>query len=336
MFDQNKNFYLPIVFASLLFMLVFFDALPHVSNEAKNNSLSAIGNTSDVGLEFHGLIAEQTFYPPKQKQEYVDLNISALSFLSAYIDDKGAYPAIILAEKNRGEKAPIASITKLMTAVIASENMDEEKEIKITKNIIEYLGDDNSKRFLADTNFKAKDLLRAMLIESNNDAAESFAAEIGKDKFMRLMNERASEFGMGNTFFANPAGLDPVNQDQPMNHSTPEDLMILTRKIIEKYPEILDAMSLKEYDIYKSSGGFNHKAVNTNKLLEESLTCNGNALKIFGGKTGTTDYAKRNLLLITESPNDEGFLVNIILGSDDNFSDMKNLVGWVCDSYEWQ
>jgi len=141
---------------------------------------------------------------------------------------------------------------------------------------------------------------------------------------------------MTNTFYANPEGLDPLNQNNDMNYSTPEDLLILAREIIKNYPKILDIISQKEYDVNKSSGGFNHKAVNTNKLLEEGVSCSGKPLKILGGKTGTTDYAKKNLLLITGSPNNNGYLINIILGSDDNFSDMKNLIGWVCDSYEWQ
>ena len=115
-------------------------------------------------------------------------------------------------------------------------------------------------------------------------------------------------------------------------------MLVLAQEIINNYPEILEITSLPRYDIKTASGGFNHTAVSTDKFLSddnEKLSCQGKPLKILGGKTGSTDLSKKNLLLITETPNKVGWLVTIVLSADDNFKDTSRLINWICDSYDW-
>ena len=80
----------------------------------------------------------------------------------------------------------------------------------------------------------------------------------------------------------------------------------MTKEIIKNYPQILEITSLPEYDIKTASGNYNHTAVSTDKFLSdenEKLSCQGEPLKILGGKTGSTDLSKKNLLLVIEPPN---------------------------------
>jgi len=260
--------------------------------------------------------------------------LSAGSFLSVFSYGNGK--SKILAEKEPGRKMPLASVTKLMTALIAYPNISPEREIIITKDIIKE--EDSSLKFWAGDSFTFRDLFFAMLIESNNDAANAFAVALGKDNFMKMMNAKAAEIGMKNTYYGNPTGLDPNMDREPIiNFSTAEDLFALAEYILENQPEIFPITTLKEYDIYKLKGGFNHKAQTTNKLLEfgDTLACAGKPIKILGGKTGSTDLARKNLLIITESPIENSHIINIVLGADNHFADMTSLIDWVCQNYNW-
>ena len=273
-------------------------------------------------------------YAPAYKQGSPEPEISALSYLGAYLGEDGK--TIILAEKNSEDLLPMASLTKLMTVVVAYKNYNLEDEITMGPKVNDWA--DSSKRFIPGTVFKISELLRASLIESNNDAAMALAGKIGLDNFMAMMNNEAKELGIITTYYDNPVGIDPASQKEIINYSTAEELLILVREIINNYPEILEITSLPQYDIKTASGGYNHTAISTDKFLSdenEKLLCQGELLKILGGKTGSTDLSKKNLLLITEPPNKVGHLVTIILSADDNFEETKNLVNWICESYNW-
>jgi len=263
-----------------------------------------------------------------------DPEIPALSYLGAYLGEDGK--TITLAEKNSGDLLPMASLTKLMTAIVAYKNYNLEDEITMGPKVNDWA--DSSKRFIPGTVFKTSELLRALLIESNNDAAMALASKMGLDNFLSAMNNEATGIGLITTYYDNPVGLDPTSQKEIINYSTAEELLILAREIINNYPEILEITSLPQYDIKTASGGYNHTAISTDKFLSdenEKLLCQGEPLKILGGKTGSTDLSKKNLLLITEPPNKFGHLITIILSADDNFEETKKLANWICESYDW-
>ena len=273
-------------------------------------------------------------YSPAYKQGSPEPEISALSYLGAYLGEDGK--TIILAEKNSEDLLPMASLTKLMTAIVAYKNYNLEDEITMGSKVNDWA--DSSKRFLPGTIFKTSELLRALLIESNNDAAMTLAGKMGLDNFLSAMNNKAKELDIITTYYDNPVGLDPTSQKEIINYSTAEELLILAREIINNYPEILEITSLPQYDIKTASVGYNHTAISTDKFLtgeNEKLLCQGEPLKILGGKTGSTDLSKKNLLLITEPPNKVGHLITIILSADDNFEETKKLTDWICESYDW-
>ena len=273
-------------------------------------------------------------YTPAYKQGSPEPEISALSYLGAYLGEGGE--TMILAEKNSEDLLPMASLTKLMTAIVVYKNYNLEDEITMDQKVNDWA--DSSKRFIPGTSFKTSELLRALLIESNNDAAMALAGKMGLDNFLSAMNKEAQELGIITTYYDNPVGIDPSSQKEIINYSTAEELLILARVIINNYPEILEITSLPQYDIKTASVGYNHTAISTDKFLtgeNEKLLCQGEPLKILGGKTGSTDLSKKNLLLITEPPNKVGHLITIILSADDNFEETKKLTDWICESYDW-
>ena len=144
-------------------------------------------------------------------------------------------------------------------------------------------------------------------------------AETGR--FVELMNQEALKLGLASTHYVNPTGLDPDDGLEP-NYSTAEDIAKLAVVIARNYPNILNIMSLKKFNLETAAGTFHHTLETTDKLLREPVP-----FRILGGKTGETPMAKKNLLLITASPRENSFaVVSVVLGSDDNFGDMKKLL----------
>ncbi|MBI4120296.1 MAG: D-alanyl-D-alanine carboxypeptidase [Parcubacteria group bacterium] len=253
--------------------------------------------------------------------------LSAEAALSVFVDGEGRTK--VLFEGNASEIMPIASITKLMTALIASEYLPQDKEIIISR---EAVGEpEETGQFRPGEVFLAGDLLYSLLIESSNDAAAALAEMIEREKFVSLMNAAAENIGLGDTYFANPTGLDESDSVGPTGYSTANDLASLAKFLMENRRGILEISSLPVYDLYDARGRFHHTIESTNELLHRRSW----PVKIFGGKTGETPLAKQALILVTESPIGRGYLVSVALGSDDRFGDIRALVAWVFNSYSW-
>lgn len=230
----------------------------------------------------------------------------------------------VLFAKNKTKRLAIASITKLISALVIMENYNLEGKVKVSSNAASKNG---TNYFHEGEVFLVKDLLASSLIESSNRAIQTLADVIGEPLFVELMNKKAKSLGMKNTHFVNPTGLDPEDPTVVPNFSTVEDLVLLSKNLI-KQGKILEMSRTKELDLYQSSGVFHHKAINTNELL-------GKMPDIVGGKTGTTILAGRCLLLILKNPKNNSFLVNVVLNSPDSFQDMQRLVNWVKTAYKW-
>jgi len=315
--NQNRRLMLSVlVFLALLILIL----------AGRSSSSTEIKETKEPAFD----------YAPIHNPAYsgTKTEISALSYLGAYLGEDGK--TMILTEKNSEDLLPMASLTKLMTAIVAYKNYNLEDKITMGPKVNDW--PDSSKRFIPGTSFKIGELLRALLIESNNDAAMALAGKMGLDNFVAMMNGEAKELGIITTYYDNPVGIDPSSKKEIINYSTAKELLILAREIINNYPEILETTSLPRYDIKTSSGSYNHTAVSTDKFLSdenEKLLCQGEPLKILGGKTGSTDLSKKNLLLIIEPPNKVGHLITIILSADDNFEETKKITDWICESYDW-
>lgn len=244
------------------------------------------------------------------------IDISAESYLTMAITDNGLEK--ILQQKNPDYSLPIASITKLMVAVIILENIQPDTEIKATTD---YIGLEESVFVLeTDKIYTTKELLANMLIASDNDSARLLSSTMGTDNFIIKMNAKAQELGLTKTKYFNVTGLDPIKPDLNANLSSPNDLAKLLLYIKAKHPEILKLTTNATYDFCDIKKYC--KTINsTDKLLsDESFK-----YKIIGGKTGSTDLALKNLALMTSATTSVS-IINIVLGSKDHFKDTQTLI----------
>lgn len=231
--------------------------------------------------------------------------------------------------KNPTKVLSIASITKLMTALVFLENRvmewDEKVFVKPEDLIINSESDSDVEPaglgLKSNQSIKLKDVFFAGLIRSANDAMKILArlTDLPKEKiFVDLMNEKAKFLGMNNTYFTEPTGLDVQNV------STAEDLVELVLEAIKK-DEIREATKIKTYDfpVFETNGQKNYQRVwNTNKLLNSFIDS-------IEAKTG---YLEESGYCFAGLSNYQGCqLVVIVLKAatdEDRFQEAKSLVYW--------
>ncbi len=261
-------------------------------------------------------IAEPAYAPIRDTaiaDPVVDANVALLSDL-----DSGR----VLYEKNASVKVPIASLTKLLSAVVATELFDAHDIVTIASESIRV---DGQKQTLYDGERVAVgDLIAMMLVESSNDAAYALAghARVSGIDFVARMNQRATQLGMDQCIFTNPAGLDDTAFCSATN------LLKLVRFITKTMPELWSTTTLANLTVQSADGRFSHQLKNTDELL-------GTLDGILGGKTGNTDGALGCLILVVKIPSNSDTLVSIVLGSRSRFTDTTTLLSWVTAAYRW-
>ena len=257
----------------------------------------------------------------QRENNFKKLKIDAKSAISVEINNNGNEKKLF--GKKEEKRLPIASITKLMTALTVfnlNETYKLSRLIKISKKAVDQDGDSKWGGLKVGEKMSVKNLLAMALIESNNDAAFALTEPIGEKAFVNLMNINAKKIGMRNTHYFNPNGLEPDNPKKPINYSTATDLVKLARYIIKNYPQIFKITTNKTYSVLKPDGSLHHFIPeNTDKLL-------GKVPGIIGGKTGWTPRASGCLLLALKNPNGNGYFVNVVLGSKDRFGDMEKII----------
>lgn len=311
-----KKLQLMVLFFAILLAAIFVLVKKILFNEVltniKNNNITQKINSEKLK-------------PYPKKQENI-LDIQAAAAFSIFIGkNKEEY---LLFEKNKEVRFPIASITKLMVALIASEIYKENDEVIISKSALGVKG--LSGNYILGDKILFKDAIRALLISSHNEIAVAIAERVGIDEFLRKMNDKAVELGLVNTHYFNVSGVDPSGEREEINYSTASDTYKLIRHIFENYPDIFSILREKEYYLKDAQGNLKTIIKTTNKLLEDEDT----ALSVFGGKTGSTPRAKFNLAIVSEAPSD-GYIISVVIGSENSFQDMKNLLKYVKESFVW-
>lgn len=226
----------------------------------------------------------------------------------------------VISEKEPNAKVPIASLTKVMTAVIVLENSNLDDNLTVSKNAVAAYGEGIDLHY--DENLTVKDTLYAALLSSSNDACVALAEKISgsEEDFVKLMNKKVETLGLSDTQFINSSGLDADG-----HFSSVSDLAKITRYALLNGP-FREIVSTKEKTII-SKEGISHFLRNTNRLL-------GNVEGVAGVKTGLTGEAGECLITLVEK--DGSSLIVVVLGSDDRFSDTKNLMNWVYENYSWK
>lgn len=223
-----------------------------------------------------------------------------------------------LAKRREWKKLPPASLTKLLTAVVAIELIPAANSIYFSEEAKK--AEPKSSTASVGENFFRDDLIHFALIESANDAALALAETTGRDSFVAALNKEAKAIGLLDSSFQNPTGLDQEN-----HLSTAEDLSRLAEYIADNYPELWEVTRTAEKTIF-SLNGKGHEIINTNELLKEFPA-------IIGGKTGFTDNAKGALLFLYPVRPDKTAVV-VLLGSDDRFRDGRKIIKWL-ETISW-
>lgn len=258
----------------------------------------------------------------QDNQQIQDLDTTAQATISVWTNL--STEKVFLAD-NKDRKLTVASISKLMTALVVLDNYNLSQPIKISKEAYEMGGDGEVLK--PEETFLVKDLLYTMIIGSDNVAAYGLSELIGVDNFVALMNKKAKEIGLQDTSFSNPTGLALAN------FSTVSDLVKLAEFLLKEQKTVFDISIIKEFDLYSVDGKILHKIVNTNQLLKSSTDLEK---RIVGGKTGETRTAGQCLLLVLGSEDKKNFLISVILNSKDRFGEMEKLINWVDKNYQWQ
>ncbi|NLA08192.1 MAG: D-alanyl-D-alanine carboxypeptidase, partial [Parcubacteria group bacterium] len=227
-------------------------------------------------------------------------------------------------------RRPIASVTKLMTALVAKKYIPADEEITITEESLKVDGD--APIFYLNEKVTANDLIRAMMIISSNKAAMALANHLGQDKFVSLMNEMAKQLEMTQTSYAEPTGLSFLNQ------SSPTDLKKLIKYIVTEYPNLLLIAQNSVDKIQGKSPDIIHELTNINLIAHHPPFLDELNITYLGGKTGFTDEALQTfcgLFLVPSKRENEQpkRILVVVLGTPNRYNDIENLLKWLDKAY---
>ncbi len=243
-------------------------------------------------------LPREIIVPPKQ--------IEAIAAISLEVGKTGQKTIF---EKSATKTLPIASLTKLMTALVVMERYNLAQKITINEAAMAEEGDQGELK--TGQIFSVKSLLYIMLMESSNRAAFALADAMGLKQFVALMNENAKILDLSNTHFIDSTGLSEKSS------SSAHDVAVLSAYLFENYPLFKEIVGTREIAIYLEDGPFHHKAVITNSLLGTD--------NIIGGKTGYTDLAEGCFMVLQKTGGDE-YMVHVILGAKDRVAQMQKLI----------
>lgn len=247
---------------------------------------------------------------------FIPINVSAFesSAKSAILMDMDS--GRVLYEKNSDYVQSVASISKIMTAIIAIENNDIEREVIIGDEVLKAYG--SGIYVQVGEKLKIKDLLYGLLMRSGNDAALALAFHTSGDisKFVELMNLKGQKLGMKNTIFHNPCGLDEEDEG---NLSSSFDMALLM-KYAMKNKIFREIVKTKSYSLKTNKNVYKWK--NKHKLLYSYKY-------MTGGKTGYTKKAKRTLVSTASKNN-----LNLTIVTINDANDFKDHVSLFEEAFE--
>lgn len=297
-----------------------------------DNCILPSGQAADINLEAKADDRQLNLSSAPQKikfdsQESLGVEITAQS--AAVIDEASG---VLLFKKTSRASWPLASIAKMMTALVwlesaANPESEFKKEVQILSQDkreggIEYL--------IPGDKVKVGDLFYAALIGSDNTSAAALSrlASLDEGDFVSKMNQKAKALGLFNTFFTETTGLDPSSK------STAEEAGKLAAYAF-KNKFLKQALTTEELIIKTDKG--ERKIKNTDELLVSFL--NQSPFKVVAGKTGYLEESGYNLAVEIENKLQGAKIIIVVLGSssiENRFKDAKGLAVWAFKNYKWQ
>lgn len=264
---------------------------------------------ADVGTKVFVYDSKQTIPLPSLALDTASKpEINAATYLVADVDTGDVY-----AEQNAQLALPIASVTKLMTGLVANEIISFDRRVSVQE------GGLSNPQDIANTapkTFFVGDLFYPLLMQSSNSVAESIASYYGKRSFLQWMNTTAQSLGMTSTTYADASGVSPENI------STAEDLFRLATYLVNKKSFILNITRIPNKTIYAEDGS---------GYQIENVNAPADAPPFDGGKVGHTTAASDTMASVLSFQVDGGtrHVAVIVLGSNDQGQDTKHLADWI-------
>lgn len=291
-----------IILASIIgiFCASFF-----LKNFDYKNIIKPKENTASVIESLNTETTLKYSYFLKNYQNMKSPKISAKAYLIGDLDT-----GEIILEKNKDTQYPLASVSKLMTALVTSESMKLNDVAKVSKKALVTYGQNGNLK--NGEKIKIIDLLYPLLLESSNDAAEVLAEYFNHDFFIKKMNQTAERLQLSNTSFKDPSGLSPNNK------STVFDMFKLVGFLNQKNAKLFKITTQKSYSNGK------HSWFNNNQFLKDT--------GYIGGKSGYTDEAMQTVVSLFSVPLGETGTRNIaiaLLQSKDRFKDVENILKYL-------
>lgn len=273
---------------------------------------------------------------PIRKEQVVDLLVvNAHSSIILDVDS-----GTILHYQNGREKRQIASLTKLMTATLVLEkisNLDEEVTIDEQAVYIEGTkvgcprsGYCISERLHVGEKVRVRDLLKAMLMNSANDAATALGKHMAgtEAQFAEMMNAKAQEMGLKDSHFCTASGLEPDGRESEC-YSTAYDIARIAAYSMQ-YELIWETMRLPSNIMINSCDDkYQHQILNTDLVMDKIPNC-------LGGKTGFTPLAGHSLLMAASDLTGQHRIVAVTLDDPYRWQDVQTMISWAWKSYDWR
>lgn len=220
---------------------------------------------------------------------------------------------VVLAERDADDPRPMASVTKVMTALVVRQHASLDDSVRISETAAGV--GESEVGLVPGERWSVRDLMYALLVRSGNDAAVALAEHVGGsvEGFAAMMNEKVAELGLTNSAFVNPHGLDAEG-----HYSSARDLAVMAKILLED--EVLAEMVRTRLVVFKPAPDGSARVVgNTNHLL-------GDYPNIAGVKTGFTGRAGKVLISALQTP--ERLLIAVVMGSEDHFADSRELLDY--------
>lgn len=277
----------------------------------------AIYKTADLSMPVLVIDKKKDHYDYSKEDLTEFPKLSAESYLIADLDS-----GYVLAEKDSSQQFPIASLAKLMTALVVAENVNLERSVLITQKMLDD-GYGTTEELELGKRFRIVELFYPLLIESSNDVAEALSYFLGEEKTIRLMNEKAINILMEQTKFTDPSGFDVGNV------STAKDLFYLSRYIFNNRSPIFDITKKKKVLSFGGNISFDiEKLWNKNVFIIDPT--------FIGGKTGYIPEAKNTAVFLFKFYDEEGAernLAFILLKSENIKTDTQKTYLWLLKNY---
>ncbi len=293
------------VLATILVILVIFLFISSFNNGRTINLISPLAGQEKV-LGLNQWFPGNTNVAQKDAPE-----ISAEAVL--FVDTKTGQ---VLFSKNPNKKLPIASLVKVMTVLVALEHKSMDDKFTVSQHAVEMEPD--KMLLIAGEKLTLKELLDGIFLVSANDGAEVLAEGTTGDRseFIKLMNDKAKQLGMKDTFYANSTGLD---EDSNNSYSSAYDLAILTRYLIRRFPEVVEISKTEHIYLPQTPDHQDYDMYSGINLL---TTYPG----VVGFKTGFTPEAGLTLIALVRKEGHE--VVGVLLGSGDRRDEARELLDY--------